>query len=193
MGKFENGFPYWVQQNHGNTWQGFEVGRGQDQTNLATPGFSGGSPNEPRIEDWFLPKTPGLPVSAGNPCIGPAYDNGFDPTMPTAIGCYIYNWMLATGNWHGQLPALPTTGWNYNNSDFQQFGLGVRDQWTPNDKLHVDYGVRVSGCTVPVSDTPLAFGLPPTESVTTGRFELEDCARAGNVKRQGRERRAATR
>jgi hypothetical protein len=46
---------------------------------------------------------------------------------------------------------------------------------------------------VPVSDTPLAVGLPPTDSVTNGWVEAEGCARAGNVERHAREKRAVAR
>jgi hypothetical protein len=153
VAKFENGFPYWVQQNDGNTWQGFEVGRSQDHTDQSIPGFPGffpvsgelGGANEARIEDWYLPANTSKAVSAGNPCIGPAIDNGFTQGAPTMMGCYLYNYMFAHGLWHGRLPAVPTTGWNYDNTDFQQFGIGLRDQWSANDKLHFDYGVRLDG------------------------------------------------
>jgi hypothetical protein len=151
VGKFENGFPYWVQQNHGNTWQGFVVDRGQQLSDFQGLGINPQVPgqayptNLPGVEDWYLPRTTGQPVSASNPCIGPAYDNNYNPTKPTVLGCYIYSWMLANGKWSGSLPPLPTMGWNYNNTDFQQFGFGVRDQWTPNARLHVDYGIRLDG------------------------------------------------
>ena len=138
--KYENGRPYWVQQNHGNTWQGLIVGRSQDQANFPNGGVV--PTNEPRIEDWFLPQNPGQPVGPGNPCIGPAIDNNFDQSGSTQMGCYIYSWMLANGKWHGRLPTMPTMGWNYGSTDFQQFGIGFRDQWQPNAKLHVDYDVR---------------------------------------------------
>lgn len=151
VGKFENGFPYWTQQNYGNTWQGFLGGR---STDAAVSGISPCSasqpepcysPSGPRIEDWFLPIHPGAPVSAANPCVGPALDNGYDPTQATSQGCYLYSQLLATGKWNGHLPVIPSTGFNYNRSDFQQWGIGVRDQWTPNARLRADYGLRLDG------------------------------------------------
>jgi hypothetical protein len=148
VGRYENGFPYWNQQIHGNTWQGFLGGRGMDQA----PGLPAGySPTGARVEDWYLPLTPGLPVdnnpadASFNPCTGPALDNGYTPNAPTSQGCYLYNWLLANGKWTGKLPTIPTTGFDYNNADFQQWGIGLRDQWTPNSRLVVDYGLRVDG------------------------------------------------
>ena len=38
---------------------------------------------------------------------------------------------------------IPTVGINYNGSDFQTLGAGIRDQWTIGDALKLDYGVRV--------------------------------------------------
>ncbi len=161
VAKFENGFPYWNQLNYGNTFQGFFAADGLDQ---GLPGgqtpcqFQGGvevNPNNagspcyqpvgPRIADWFLPQNPGQPVSASNPCIGPALDNGFWPSAATGEGCYIYSSLLAEGKWTGKLPPIPSAGFDYLGSDFQQFGVGLRDQWTPNERLTVDYGIRMDG------------------------------------------------
>ena len=152
VAKFENGFPFWQQLNHGNTWVGLESGRGQDlgnYGNLINNYNMGPAPltNGPRIEDWYLPLNPGQPVSTSNPCIGPAIDNGFNPGAATAMGCYIYKWMLATGKWQqiGHLPNVPATGFDYHNTDFQQFGIGIRDQWVPSDRWRIDYGLRIDG------------------------------------------------
>jgi outer membrane receptor protein involved in Fe transport len=38
---------------------------------------------------------------------------------------------------------LPTVGINYNGSDFQTSGFGLRDQWSLNSRVKFDYGVRV--------------------------------------------------
>jgi len=43
------------------------------------------------------------------------------------------------------LPLIPSTGFDYNGADFQQYGFGVRDQWTPNSRVSVDWGVRLDG------------------------------------------------
>lgn len=146
VGKFENGFPFWQQMNYGNTWVGLYSGRLQDEANMTTAGFPAGAlPNQPRIEDWFLPANTNAPVGAGNPCIGPAIDNSFTQGAATNMGCYLYSWMFAHHLWHGHLPAVPSTGFTYGTTDFQQFGIGFRDQWTPNAKLLVDWGVRLDG------------------------------------------------
>ncbi len=164
VGKFENGFPYWSQQSHGNTWAGFSGGRSIDEAILssAIPCAAGQvapcgtactlnpitgcySPTGARIEDWYLPVNPGQPVSASNQCIGPALDNGYTVNSPTNEGCYLYSYLLAHGKWTGHLPTIPTTGFDYNKSDFQQYGIGLRDQWTPNSRLTLDYGVRLDG------------------------------------------------
>ena len=149
VGKYENGFPYWVQFNHGNTWQGFLGGRSMDQSVGNPCGMPAlqpcYSPTGPRVEDWYLPQIVGPPVSASNPCIGPALDNSYTPNAPTGEGCYLYSWLLAHGKWTGQLPAIPSTGFDYNHADFQQYGIGLRDLWTPNTRLTVDYGVRMDG------------------------------------------------
>ncbi len=170
VGKFENGFPYWVQQNVGNTFQGLFAARGQDEANFS--GSTGLAPtpliaNGPRIEDWFLPVSPGSPVNAQtNPCVGPAYDNGFNAAAPTTMGCYLYSWLLAHGKWNGHLPNVPATGFNYNQTDFQQFGIGVRDQWSPSAKLHVDYGVRVDGQNLRWRGS--SFNLDPSNTADVG-------------------------
>lgn len=183
VGKFENGFPYWNQQNHGNTWQGLEVGRSQDESNFPSgfpsvpssqPALEMGYVNEPRIEDWFLPKFVGQPVGNGNPCIGPAYDNNFNPVGATHVGCYLYSWLLANGKWTGQLPVMPTTGWNYNNADFQQFGVGIRDQWSPSAKLHVDYGLRIDGQNLRWAANPFSADLGNPSDVGLGYASLSD-------------------
>ncbi|MBV8163088.1 MAG: TonB-dependent receptor [Candidatus Eremiobacteraeota bacterium] len=92
VGKYENGFPYWQQMNLGNTWVGFQTGRDSvDETNFSSIPACSSIPmscvNQPRVEDWYLPQTPGLPVSATNPCIGPAADNNFTQNGATGIGC----------------------------------------------------------------------------------------------------------
>jgi hypothetical protein len=152
VGKFENGFPYWDQQNVGNTWQGFFGGRGMDQA-VSNPCLTTMAvytncyvPNGPRVEDWYLPLNTNAPVNfATNPCIGPALDNGYTPNAPTQEGCYLYSWLVAHGKWTGKLPTIPSTGFDYMGADFQQFGIGLRDQWTVNQRLNVDWGLRVDG------------------------------------------------
>ena len=184
VGKFENGFPYWGQLNHGNTWQGFLGGRGMDQSVLADSGVNPCgipavqpcySPTGARVEDWYLPVTPGQPVSAANPCIGPALDNNYNPSAATNEGCYLYSWLLANGKWTGKLPPIPTTGFDYNKADFQQYGVGLRDQWTPNSRLTVDYGIRMDGQNLKWSGVPsLNKDLGNTADIGMGYAQLSN-------------------
>jgi|GEM_PF-646936 len=183
--KFENGFPYWYQLTYGNTWQGFDGGALMDESVSQTPcaynPLTGTDtqtgncyiPTGARISDWYLPVNVGLPVSASNPCIGPALDNGYTPNAPTGQGCYLYEWLLSHGDWTGKLPAIPSTGFDYMGSDFQQFGLGLRDQWTPNQRLTLDYGVRVDGQNLKwAGDTMLNKDLDNTADIGDGYATL---------------------
>ena len=178
VAKFENGFPYWQQLNHGNTWVGLESGRAQDLFSNYPNGVNqaglGPAPliNGPRIEDWFLPEFPGQPIGPGNPCIGPALDNGFNPAAATAVGCYLYKWMLAHNEWHGVLPTVPATGFDYHNTDFQQFGIGVRDQWVPSDRLRIDYGLRLDGQNLKWAPQPFNSDLSNPGDVGLGYATL---------------------
>jgi Carboxypeptidase regulatory-like domain len=187
VGKFENGFPYWYQQNVGNTWQGFFGGRGVDESVPQTPcaydpatGYDVQTPScyvpdGPRVEDWYLPRDPGLPVSGSNPCIGPALDNGYNANAPTGQGCYIYDWLLAHGDWHGKLPTIPMTGFDYMGADFQQFGMGLRDQYTPNDRVSVDYGIRMDGQNLKwAGNTALNKDLNNTADIGYGYAQLSN-------------------
>ncbi|MBV8722017.1 MAG: carboxypeptidase regulatory-like domain-containing protein [Candidatus Eremiobacteraeota bacterium] len=187
VGKYENGFPYWNQQNYGNTWQGFLGGRTVDSSIAQTPcaydpstGFDTQTPNcyiptGARVEDWYLPIHPGLPVSGSNPCVGPALDNGYTANGYTGQGCYIYDWMLAHGDWKGKLPPIPATGFDYMGADFQQYGFGIRDQWTPNERLSVDYGVRLDGQNLKwAGNTQLNKDLNNTADIGTGYAVLSD-------------------
>jgi Carboxypeptidase regulatory-like domain len=148
VGKFENGFPYWNQMYYSNTWVGLYTGRLQDESNMATAGYPADAlPNAPRIEDWYLPENTSQQVSQSNPCIGPTIYNGFsqNAATPLGTGCYLYYWLFAHGLWKGHLPTVPSTGFTYGSTDFQQYGIGIRDQWNPNAKLLVDWGLRLDG------------------------------------------------
>lgn len=131
FGKFENGFPRWDTTSTQLTVFA-----------LFLQNFYNQNGNTPLIQDWFLPQTPGQPVSATNPCIGPEPANGFNPTGTASDGCYIYNYLLANGKWTGSLPTIPTTGISYHGSDFQSAAYGIRDQWTPSRKWKFDLGLR---------------------------------------------------
>jgi hypothetical protein len=129
-GKYENAKPYWDGQQPGYSAYALILGTL----------FSSEYPN---VSDWFLPAHPGQPISASNPCIGAG-------TGATAVangkgGCYLYSELLSQGKWTGTLPSIPIFGINYHGTDQQQWGLGLRDQYSPTAHLHLDFGVRVDG------------------------------------------------
>ncbi len=47
-----------------------------------------------------------------------------------------------SGFFPGGVPRIPVSGINYNQAFFQQYGLGLRWQFNPTDRLHFDLGVR---------------------------------------------------
>jgi len=87
-----------------------------------------GGTNVPQIGDFAAPANPNAPISATNPC-------------PVIGGCYLYG----TGMFPGGTPNVPQFGINYNKTDLQTFGLYIRDQFTPNAKLKLDFGLRLDG------------------------------------------------
>jgi hypothetical protein len=157
LGQIENANPVIGQMSVANMFQGFYAQRGLTAQSLGgtcTPNTGQQSflpstytycTNEPNIEDWFLPQTLGQPVSATNPCIGPAADNNYNTAGATNMGCYIYSWLLANGKWNGiaSMPRIPDAGWNLRNTDFQTVSVALRDQWNPTSKLNVDWGLRL--------------------------------------------------
>jgi hypothetical protein len=113
--------------------------------------------NYPQISDYYLPETVGQPVSATNPCLGSALDlnpSNAAYTQANSLnneiingqgGCYLYNTLLAQGKFTGTLPQIPTFGLDYHGTDEQSWGLGLRDQYSPTSRIHLDLGVRVDG------------------------------------------------
>jgi hypothetical protein len=187
IGKFENGIPYWSQFDHGNTWVGFTTGRAQDLSNYGAlvPGATAcvatvitptTCTNQPRIEDWFLPANVTQPVSGSNQCIGPAADNGFSQTSPTQMGCYLYEQLYALGKCQAgtscKLPSIPAAGYTYAGTDFQQFGIGFRDQWVPNSKLRVDWGLRWDGQNLRWGANPFSKDLGNPSDIGLGYATL---------------------
>ncbi len=136
----------------------------QETTYQSIQALGIGLPNEPAISDWYLPPALGQPVSAGNPC-------------PVSGGCYIYNYMLTNGLWNGSLPRIPTFGIDYHHSIFHEAGIGLRDQYTVNSRLHLDYGVREDLDNLdwgqnPFNSSPQALANPSdvSPSLLTGTF-----------------------
>jgi len=121
--KYENGYPRWE-----------DISPGYGALGLYLGGFYG--QNTPDLSYFALPATPGQPVSATNQCSA----QGQDP-------CYIYSYLLAHGLYKGisSMPTIPEPYIDYHGADFQQWGVGLRDQWTVTSKLKIDYGLREDG------------------------------------------------
>ncbi len=137
-GKYENAKPFWDEQAPGIGTYALYLG---SLVNAEYPG----------VQDWYLPANPGQPVSAANPCIGQGSLTPVKPGQPAPAvtngmgGCYIYSALLAAGKWNGTLPDIPNFGIDYHGTDQQQWGLGLRDQYSPTSRVHLDLGVRVDG------------------------------------------------
>lgn len=108
---------------------------------------SPGSPGSPAIDDYFLPSNPALVSDPNtNPCQGVG---GPDPN-----GCYIHDQLVRMGKWNGTMPRVPTAGIDYHHSLFQEWGVGLRDEWQVNNKLKLDYGARVDGANYKFGPNP---------------------------------------
>jgi hypothetical protein len=136
-GDYNNSKPYWTSQTPGLDLYGLL---------LTNPNL--GSPN---AIDWQLPANTNAAIGAGNPC-------------PTAGGCYIYNYLFTSGKWTGKMPQIPNAGINYHNTDQQMWGVALRDQFSPNDRLHLDLGIRMDGEQNKFGPTP--YGNTTTSDVS---------------------------
>jgi len=127
--KYENAEPRWNAQEPEFAALGLELGELDQLLGQEAPGLT----------YWALPKTPGQALSATNTC---SY-NIFGSANP----CYIYNYLQSHGLYTGiaSMPQIPTFGIDYHGSDFQSWGVGIRDQWTVTPKLKLDYGLREDG------------------------------------------------
>src|SRR5579884_945312 len=102
-------------------------------------GGNTGNPYTPTMSDWYLPANPALegqPIGPGNPC-------QTDPITGVPGTCYIYQYLVTSGKWKGALPIIPTGGIDYHHAIFHESGIGIRDQWDVNPRLHLDYGLRI--------------------------------------------------
>ncbi|MHB8146750.1 MAG: carboxypeptidase regulatory-like domain-containing protein, partial [Vulcanimicrobiaceae bacterium] len=134
---YNNSKPYWDAQ-----WPG----PGLFILDLAAFGIVGDS-GSPSATDWQLPASTNAPISATNPC-------------PTAGGCYIYNSLYTAGKWTGVMPQVPNFGISYHNTDQQMWGVALRDQFAPTDRLHFDIGARIDGEQNKFGPTPYGFTTP---------------------------------
>jgi hypothetical protein len=127
--KYENADPRWNLEAPVDSAFGLSLGEYYQLIGQEAPGFT----------YWALPTTPGAAISATNKC---SY-NLFGSADP----CYIYNYLQSHGLYTGiaSMPQIPTFGIDYHGSDFQSWGVGIRDQWTVSSKLKIDYGLREDG------------------------------------------------
>jgi hypothetical protein len=140
---------------------------GVNQASIA----SGGSAFLADISDWYLPPNTSAPISASNPC--PDY-----PGTTVAGSCYIYSYMLSHGLWNGisSLPRIPTQGIDYHHSIFHENGIGLRDQWTVNSRLHLDYGIRLDADNLDFGRNPYNF----TPQALSNPSDVDPATKLGN-------------
>jgi hypothetical protein len=62
------------------------------------------------------------------------------------------------------VPRIPVSGIDYHGADFQNFGVGIREQWAPGDKFKADLGVRFDGQNQHYGINPLNPTLPGNPS-----------------------------
>jgi hypothetical protein len=134
-GKFENGLPQ---------WDAFEPGYSSYALALGPAGYLNGlAYNQPTVTaaDWNVPTVNANLVS--NPTTNPCQSGPFTgATFTNPQQCYIHDYLVSHGLWTGTMPQIPTFGISYHATDFQTWGVGIRDQWQVNSKLKFDYGVR---------------------------------------------------
>ena len=64
----------------------------------------------------------------------------------------------------GGVPRIPVSGINYNQALFQNFGVGIREQWQPNDRLRADFGIRYDGQNQKYGVNPFNPSMPGNPS-----------------------------
>lgn len=136
--RYQDDLPLWNLNDFGFSMLSLGINSG---INSALAG-AGLGPNGAGIEDFYLPVNPGQPVNqTTNPCVGGYDANG--NVIADPYGCYVYDYMMQNGLWKGSLPRVPMQGIDYHHSMFHESGIGLRDQWDVNSRLHLDYGVRI--------------------------------------------------
>jgi Carboxypeptidase regulatory-like domain/TonB dependent receptor len=71
------------------------------------------------------------------------FDSAPNPTPADWLpGGYVYNYFTSKGE---AVPRIPIWGINYQKSFFQNYGTGIRFQYTPTSAMHIDAGVRYEG------------------------------------------------
>jgi hypothetical protein len=126
-GKFENQHPIW------DDYDPYSVA--EDLVYNSVPGLGGGPGNGLASSDDFM-------AAPGGVC-------PLTHAAPGPQGCYLAKYFP------NGIPRIPIDGINYNQSDFQVFGLAIRDQWSPSARLKFDLGLREDGANYKVGAYPL--------------------------------------
>jgi hypothetical protein len=127
--KFENQHPTW------DDFDPYSLAEDLVFNTVSAPNLAGGAGRGVPSSADFIPAVNGIcPLTMAPP--GPA-------------GCYLSRFFP------NGVPRIPVDGINYNRSDFQVFGLAVRDQWAPNARLRFDLGLREDGANYKVGAYPL--------------------------------------
>jgi len=120
-------------------WDGIEAANGFNLLFAGSPG-NGANGGGQSLYDFLTPANTSAPISATNPCptgVGAATPAG-DPN-----GCYLYS----TGQFNGvngpSVTRIPAFGVAYNQTDFIQTGVYIRDQFSPTRQLKFDVGIRM--------------------------------------------------
>jgi hypothetical protein len=131
-GKFENQHPLW------DDYDPYSLP--EDLVYNSVPALGGGAGiGEPTSYDFMSLGANGLCPATG--------------AKPGPLGCYLAKYFP-----HG-IPRIPVDGINYHQSDFQVFGLALRDQWSPSARLKFDVGVREDGANYKLGPNPLYANL----------------------------------
>lgn len=127
-GKFENQHPLW------DDYDPYSIAEDLVYNNV--PGLGGGPGNGLPTASDFAPLLPNGTCSL----------NGLPPGPG---GCYVSKY------YPHAVPRIPIDGINYHESDFQLFGIAVRDQWSPSARLKFDFGLREDGANYKFGAYPL--------------------------------------
>jgi Carboxypeptidase regulatory-like domain len=140
--------PNWAQTGGSRTGTSLEITRQLSSKNTLT--FAAKYENQHPIWDGYYPYEltdllAEIPPGFGVPSAAdwaPLNSNGMcslTNAPPGPQGCYLAKYF---GH---NIQRIPISGINYHESDFQVYGLALRDQWAPNSRLKFDFGIREDG------------------------------------------------
>ena len=108
--------------------------------------------------DWL----PGTPATATTAAVAPGYIyQHFCGTTP-----WIQNGVIGAGPKPSCLPRIPSWGIGYNQTTFQDWGAGLRLQYSPTNRLKLDFGARDEGQVRHWQDQLDSFGQGPPATGT---------------------------